>query len=85
MTGRRVALLMLCCALSACQWETQRIETGFLGEARRNEFLAAQRLLEAMRVEVRSLEALLAFQDLPPTDATFVIPIDRTRRFSRIR
>jgi len=77
--------MSLCCLLSACEWRTERIDLGFQGEARRNRYLAAQRLLEAMDTEVRGLETLLAFHDLPPTDATFVIPIDRTRRFSRTR
>lgn len=80
-----IALICLCGFLSACTWETRRIETGFQGEPRRNRYLAAQRLLEAMKFEIRGLEALLAFQDLPPTDATFVIPINRTKRFSRMR
>lgn len=54
--------------------ERKEIEIGFLGEARYNPVLAAQRYLQSFGIVARSEEGLTA---LPPTNATLLIPSAR--------
>lgn len=51
-------------------------ETGFRDEAARNRYLAAQRLLERMGMQVRSL-SLGELRGLPPVDGALVLPTER--------
>ncbi len=51
-------------------------DVGYQGEAARNPYLAAQRLLERMGLEVRSLK-LAELVALPPTDGTLLLPTPR--------
>ena len=51
-------------------------EVGLHGEAAANRYLAAQRLLERMGLEVRSLK-LGELGDLPPRSGTLILPTER--------
>ena len=51
-------------------------EVGFQGEAAANRYLAAQRLLERMGLEVRSLK-LGELTALPPSTGTLILPTER--------
>ena len=54
--------------------ESKEVEIGFLGEARYNPMLAAQRYFESFGLKANSTEGLTT---LPPTTATLVIPSAR--------
>jgi len=71
-TAALVALFFLSCEKRAIE-----IPRGYRGEAARNSFLAAQRLLERLGTSVESREGLSSFAALPPTDATLIIPTPR--------
>ncbi len=58
-------------------------QVGFHGEAAANRYLAAQRLLERMGIEVRSLK-LGELSSLPPHNGTLILPTER-RTLSRER
>jgi hypothetical protein len=50
--------------------------TGYQGEARRNSFLAAERLLDRMGLAVRHLKTPLELRELPP-NGTLILPARR--------
>jgi len=50
--------------------------TGYQGEARRNSFLAAERLLDRMGARVRHLKTPIELRDLPP-NGTLILPARR--------
>ncbi len=51
--------------------------TGYQGEARRNGFLAAERLLDRMGLRVRHLKTPIELRDLPP-NGTLLLPARRS-------
>lgn len=55
----------------------ERVRVGFQGEARQNPYLAAERLLDRLGLEVRSVERLAAGESLPPADGTLLLPGSR--------
>lgn len=62
--------------LSGCRYEEREVEIGYLGEARRNPFLAAERLCEEYGV---SAETRLSISDLPNHGTTLVLAGDVVR------
>lgn len=62
--------------LQLFEQRTFEIPVGYQGEAEHNRYLAAERLLERMGLEVRSLE-LSELTALPPSDATLILPTRR--------
>jgi len=62
---------------TSCEKRSFEVETGFHGEAARNKYLAAQRLLERMGMPARSFADPSALARLPPTKGTIVIPTRR--------
>ena len=68
----------------SCEKRAIDIPRGYRGEAARNPYLAAQRLLERMGTPVRSVADLSGWRDLPPADATLIIPTAR-RTLSKAR
>ena len=62
--------------LQLFEQRTFEFEVGFQGEAAANRYLAAQRLLERMGVEVRSLK-LGELAALPPRTGTLILPTER--------
>ncbi len=63
---------------ASCEKRSETIESGFTGEAARNRYLAAQWLLEAMGAELHAVGWIGELDELPPTDATLIAPINRT-------
>src|SRR5262245_23310495 len=53
-----------------------RERVGYQGEARRNSFLAAERLLDRMGVRVHHLKTPIELRELP-TDGTLILPARR--------
>jgi hypothetical protein len=51
--------------------------TGYRGEARRNGFLAAERLLDRMGLQVRHLKTPIELRELPP-NGTLILPARRS-------
>ena len=68
----------------SCEKRSIEIPRGLRGEAARNPYLAAQRLLERMGTPVRSLADLSGLTELPPAGATLMIPTAR-RTLSKAR
>jgi hypothetical protein len=68
----------------SCEKRSFEIPRGYRGEAARNSYLAAQRLLERMGTPVRSFAELSAVTELPPEDGTLIVPTAR-RALSRAR
>jgi hypothetical protein len=62
---------------TSCEKRTLELPTGYHGEAARNNYLAAQRLLERMGMPARSFADPSALGKLPPTKGTIVIPTRR--------
>jgi Domain of unknown function (DUF4350) len=62
---------------SSCEKRTVDFRRGYQGEAARNKYLAAQRLLERMGTPVRSFADLSGLSELPPADATMILPTER--------
>lgn len=52
---------------------SQEIDTGYSAAARRNPFLAAERILARLNVPVESVSGRDLLRDLPPTDDTLVV------------
>ena len=69
----RLAGLVFLLLLGGCRYEEVEIEIGFLGEARRNPFLAAQRLCEEFGLEA---ETLLSLKDMPHHHTTLILSAD---------
>ncbi|MEX2205105.1 MAG: DUF4350 domain-containing protein [Myxococcota bacterium] len=67
-----VALFFLSCEKRAIE-----IPRGYSGEAARNAYLAAQRLLERLGTPVRSFADLSGLAELPPEDGTLIVPTAR--------
>jgi hypothetical protein len=61
----------------SCEKRSIEIPSGYQGEAARNPYLAAQRLLERMGTPVRSFAELPGIHELPPPDATLLVPTPR--------
>ncbi len=53
------------------------LPVGLRGEAARNRFLAAERMLEAMGLETRSFPSPRDLDELPPSDGTLFVPTQR--------
>ncbi len=53
------------------------LPVGLRGEAARNRFLAAERMLEAMGLETRSFPSPRDLEELPPLDGTLFVPTQR--------
>jgi hypothetical protein len=68
----------------SCEKRSIEIPRGLRGEAARNPYLAAQRLLERMGTPVRSLADLSGLAELPPADGTLIVPTAR-RTLSKAR
>jgi len=83
--SRRAGWIALCGSAAAlvalfflsCEKRSIEIPRGYQGEAARNPYLAAQRLLERMGTPVRSLADLTGLAEAPPADATLIIPTAR--------
>jgi hypothetical protein len=56
--------------------EEYEIVTGYRGEARYNQFLAADRLLNELGIEAESRESFLPSEWLPPASDTIVMSLD---------
>lgn len=67
------------------EWVDEEIFSGFTGEARRNELLAAQRMLERLGAEVSSQPSLLAADALPTTQRSVILVTGTRRTLSRQR
>jgi hypothetical protein len=67
-----VALFFLSCEKRAIE-----IPRGYHGEAARNAYLAAQRLLERLGTPTRSFADLSSLADLPPENGTLIVPTAR--------
>jgi hypothetical protein len=52
-------------------------ETGFQGEARQNEYLAAERFLQKYGMQIKSLSTILDLKAMPPSDDVLFIPTAR--------
>ena len=59
--------------LGGCKYEKVEVEIGYLGEARRNPFLAAQRLCSEYGLEA---ETLLSLKDMPHHHTTLILSAD---------
>jgi hypothetical protein len=77
------AVVIVIAALGGAAWFLANFErvpdrewTGYSGEARRNSFLAAERLLDRMGVRVRHLKTPLELRELP-ANGTLVLPARR--------
>ena len=64
-------------SLGGCETEKARRYIGFQGLAAVNDFLALQRVLEAMDENVNAFSGIAALGELPATDATLAILVDR--------
>ena len=62
---------------SSCEKRTVDFTRGYHGEAARNKYLAGERLLERMGTSVRSFADLSGLSELPPADATLILPTER--------
>jgi hypothetical protein len=76
-------IVALVAALGGAVWFFNNFErvpdkewTGYQGEARRNSFLAAERLLDRMGVRVRHLKTPIELRELPPR-GTLILPARR--------
>ncbi len=69
---------------SSCEKRTIELPSGYTGEAARNPYLAAQRVLERLGTKVQSLPDLSALARLPPENATLIVPTAR-RALGRAR
>ncbi len=74
--GSALLALAVFTFLQLFEQRTFEIPVGYQGEAEHNRYLAAERLLERMGLEVRSLE-LSELTALPPSDATLILPTRR--------
>ncbi len=77
-----VALVASAAALTAlfflsCEKRVIELPSGYRGEAARNAYLAAQRLLEQLGTPVRSFTDLSALSALPPEDGALIVPTAR--------
>ena len=61
----------------SCEKRSIEIPRGYRGEAARNPYLAAQRMLERLGTPVRSHADLSGLSALPPPDATLIVPTSR--------
>lgn len=81
--GVRIALLVALLGAAglffatSCEKRSYELDTGFHGEAARNKYLAAQRLLERMGMPAQSFADPSVLATLPPTKGTIVIPTRR--------
>ncbi|HKC49224.1 MAG TPA: DUF4350 domain-containing protein [Myxococcota bacterium] len=75
----RLALLGVAVAVFFATCEPQRVDLprGYVGEAARNHYYAAQQLLERMGMPARSFSDVGALASLPPETSTLVIPTAR--------
>ena len=71
--------------LGACEERVENQVVGFQGEAKRNKYLAALRLLEAVRPDVRAFENERELDGLPPTDGTLLLLTNRNERLGEAR
>ncbi len=62
---------------SSCEKRSIEVPRSLRGEAARNPYLAAQRMLERLGTPVRGLADLSGLEELPPADATLFIPTAR--------
>jgi hypothetical protein len=69
----------------ACEKQSITVYTGFQGEAQRNPYLAAQRLLESMGVQVHYVANLAQLDPELPTNATVLAPVNRNQTVSQER
>lgn len=77
-----IALVAAVASLTAlfflsCERRSIEIPRGYSGEAARNPYLAAQRLLERLGTSVRSFPDLSSMPELPPTDTLLIVPTAR--------
>jgi hypothetical protein len=79
-----VVLLCLAWFWSSCEKVKTEVEVEFTGEARRNRFLAASRLLDRLGILTSSVESLHGTAELPPKGGTLFIPVRRST-FSHAR
>lgn len=69
---------------SSCEKRSIEVPRGYKGEASRNPYLAAQRLLERLGTPVSSFRELPIALDLDPREATLILPTPR-RSLGRAR
>ena len=62
---------------TSCERRTLELPTGYRGEAARNKYLAAERLLQRMGMPAKSFVDASRLARMPPTKATIVIPTRR--------
>ncbi len=86
MSARRwlLGLCLIALAAGLTYWlathlehRVERLDRGFVGEARRNPYLACEHFLRRMGVPARSLANPKALDKLPPADETILIPTER--------
>ncbi len=83
--SRRASLVALVAALASlaalffltCEKREIELPRGYQGEAARNPYLAAQRLLERMGTPVRAFPDLASMTELPPANALLILPTPR--------
>lgn len=75
LAGAAAALVAL--FFSSCEKRSIEIPRGLRGEAARNSYLAAQRMLERMGTPVQSQADLPRASELPPAGATLIVPTPR--------
>ncbi len=61
----------------SCEKRAIEIPRGYRGPAATNSYLAAPRMLERMGTPVRSLADLTGLSELPPANATLIVPTSR--------
>ncbi len=69
---------------SSCEKRAIDIPRGYQGEAARNPYLAAQRMLERLGTTASSVRDLSNVSELPPADSTLILPTPR-RTLGRAR
>ncbi len=79
-----IAVLVISIASLVAYWffdtfehRVEEKEVGFHGEARRNNFLAAERFLEKFGMQIQSLPTILDLKDMPDTNDVLFIPTGR--------
>jgi hypothetical protein len=63
--------------LEKFEYRVEEQNSGFQGDARRNEYLAAERFLERFGMQIKSLPTILDLKEMPGSDDVLLIPTDR--------
>jgi hypothetical protein len=80
---RRIALVLALLAaavglfFATCERSEVVLPRGYVGAAARDPYLAAERMLDRMRMPTRSFDDVGALSSLPPVSSTLIIPTER--------